>query len=119
MFESPRNHIEVTPNFLSEVSELAEQRARQLLEIARDLGAEIFSLKQSKQEILKQVREKLPQRYELVIQKLQEEGLTLEDLSKEVLLDRMLGIDILFRYDGKNYAVDVTTGKHTDRKSVV
>ncbi len=25
----------------------------------------------------------------------------------------MLGIDVLFRYKGKNYAVDVTTGKHT------
>ncbi|MBD3311692.1 MAG: hypothetical protein GF349_04365 [Candidatus Magasanikbacteria bacterium] len=113
MLESPKNHREITPNFLSKVSELAEQRIRQLLEIAKDLGAEIFSLDRGKQEILDSVREKKPQRHELVVQKLQEEGLGLEDLSKEALLDRMLGIDILFRYEGKNYAVDVTTGKHT------
>ncbi|MFA4830614.1 MAG: hypothetical protein WC862_01310 [Patescibacteria group bacterium] len=113
MLEQSHNHREITPNFLSKVSELAEQRIHELFEIAKGLGVEIFSLKESKQKILEQVRDGLPQRYELVVQKLQEEGLSLEDLSKEVLLDRMLGIDILFRYKGKNYAIDVTTGKHT------
>ncbi len=112
MLESPKNYKEITPNFLSEVSELAEQRIQQLFELAKELGAEIFSLEQGKQEILDNCKVKNPQRYELVTQKLQGEGLTFDDLSKAVLLDRMLGIDLLFRYKGKNYAVDVTTGKH-------
>ncbi len=38
MLESPQNHKEITPNFLSKTSELAEQRMHQLLEIAGDLG---------------------------------------------------------------------------------
>ncbi|MCF6276647.1 MAG: hypothetical protein L3J07_02235 [Candidatus Magasanikbacteria bacterium] len=113
MREQSHNYREITPNFLSKVSELAEKRMRQLLEIAKDLGVEILSLKEGKQEILDQVNKKLPQRYDLVIQKLQEEGVSLEDLSKDVLLDRMLGIDILFKYKGKSFSVDVTTGKHT------
>ncbi len=113
MWEMPRNYREVKPNFINDISERAEKRMRQILEIAGDLGVEIFSLDRGKQEIIDCIREKKPQRHELVVQKLQEEGLRLEELSKEVLLDRMLGIDILFRYGEKTYAVDVTTGKHT------
>jgi|GEM_PF-1795446 len=113
MQESFGNQKEIKPNYLSEVSELAEQRIKQLLGIAKDLGVEIITVNHGKEEILKNLKEKKPQRYELVGQKLREEGFSFEQLSKEALLDRLLGIDILFRYNGKNYAVDVTTGIHT------
>jgi hypothetical protein len=112
MFETFKPE-KISPNFVNEVSRLAEQRMSKLIETARDLGVEIFSLKDGKKEILEQVKHGFPQRYELVVQKLQEEGLSLSDLPKDILLDRMLGIDMLFTFKGKNYAVDVTSGKHT------
>lgn len=37
----------------------------------------------------------------------------MSDLPKNVLLDRMLGIDMMFTFQNKNYAVDVTSGKNT------
>jgi hypothetical protein len=112
MFETLRPE-KISPNFVNEVSMLAEQRMSKLIETARDLGVEIFSLEDGKEKILEQVRQSFPQRYELVVQKLREEGLSLSDLPKDILLDRMLGIDMLFAFHGKNYAVDVTSGKHT------
>lgn len=102
---------EIRPNFTSESSRLAEERIHALLEIAKSIGVEIYSLEDSKEKILEEIEHKLPQRYELVVQKLREEGLFLSDLSKEAMLDRLLGIDILFRFEGKTYAVDVTSGK--------
>lgn len=84
-----------------------------LIEAAHNLGVEIFSLESGEEKILEQVKNGFPQRYELVVQKLREEGLNLSDLPKNVLLDRMLGIDMLFTFQDKNYAVDVTSGKHT------
>lgn len=101
----------VSPNFVNEISRLAEKRLSKLIETARDLGIEIFSLKYGKEEILEKVRHGFPQRYELVVQKLRQEGINLSDLPKNILLDRMLGIDALFTFRGKNYAVDVTSGK--------
>lgn len=112
MFEALKSE-KISPNFVNEVSILAEQRMSKLIEAARDLGVEIFSLKDGEEEILEQVKQGFPQRYELVVQKLREEGLSLSDLPKNVLLDRMLGIDMLFTFQGKNYAVDVTSGKHS------
>jgi hypothetical protein len=112
MFESLKPE-KISPNFVNEVSRLAEQRMSKLVETARDLGVEIFSLEDGKEQILEQIKQGFPQRYELVVQKLREEGLKLSDLSKDVLLDRMLGIDMLFTFQGKSYAVDVTSGKHT------
>lgn len=112
MFESS-NHEKISPNYVNEVSMISEQRMRKLIEVARDLGVEIFSLKDGEEKILEYVKQGFPQRYELVVQKLREEGKNLSDLSKDVLLDRMLGIDMLFTFQGKSYAVDVTSGKHT------
>ncbi|MFA5358229.1 MAG: hypothetical protein WC310_00190 [Patescibacteria group bacterium] len=102
---------EIVPNFTNEISKLAEERMRVLFEIAKDLGVEVLSLQESREKILEHVRRELPQRYELVVQKLQKEGLSLSDLSNETLTDRLLGIDLLFRFNGKTYAVDVTSGK--------
>lgn len=106
-----QNKEEINPHFVSEESKTAEKRLRVLLEAAKDLGVEILSLSASKETILEEVRKGLSKRYELVVQKLQEEGLSLSELSREVLIDRMLGIDMLFKFEGKIYSVDVTTGK--------
>lgn len=103
----------ISPNYVNEVSRLAEQRMSKLIETARDLGVEIFYLEDGERKILEQIKQSFPQRYELVVQKLNEEGLKLSDLPRDVLLDRMLGIDMLFTFQGKSYAVDVTSGKHT------
>lgn len=110
---NPEKNEPIAPNYVNEISEIAEQRLNRLIEVAKDLGVEIFSVEDGEEEILAQIRKGFPQRYELVVQKLQEEGLELSDLSKDILLDRMLGIDKLFTFQGKNYAVDVTSGKHT------
>ena len=104
---------EITPNFVNEDSRLAEERMHELIKIAQHLDVEIFSIADSKEEILEKVKHNFSERYELVVQKLNEEGLSLADLSKNTLLDRMLGIDALFTFDGKVYAVDVTSGQHT------
>ncbi|MBI2448346.1 hypothetical protein HYV44_02180 [Candidatus Microgenomates bacterium] len=112
MFESPK-YEKISPQYVNEASMLAEQRMHKLIEAARDLGVEIFSLEDGEEKILEQVKQGFPQRYELVVQKLRDEGLKLSDLPKDVLLDRMLGIDMMFTFQGKNYAVDVTSGKHT------
>lgn len=103
----------ISPNFTNEISELAEQRMRELIAKAGELGVKISSLTQSKEEIIEQVKKGFPQRYELVAQKLSEEGLEISDLPKEALLDCLLGIDLLFRLNGVTYAMDVTSGKHT------
>jgi len=112
MFESPKPE-KISPNYVNEISKLAEQRMSKLIETACDLGVEIFSLEDGEEKILEQIKQGFPQRYELVVQKLREEGLNLSDLPKDILLDRMLGIDMLFTFQGKNYAVDVTSEKHT------
>jgi len=109
----PFGSEKISPNFTNEVSRLAEQRLRELIEKARELGVEIFSLETGKEEILDRVKKDFPKRYELVLQKLREEGLSLSDLPKNLLLDRLLGVDLLFTFQGKNYAADVTSGKHT------
>jgi len=114
---SERPGPEIRPHYLNEASELAEQRLRRLLEVAADLGVETTSLRTGEAQIIEAVRQKFPERYELVVQKLRTEGLDLADLPKAALIDRMLGIDLVFAFKDKNYAVDVTSGKNTVLKN--
>jgi len=105
-------HIE--PNYLNKEFKLSEEKLRKLIEISGDLGVSVLSLEAGKDEILEKIRENFPARYDLVIQKLKEEELDLDDLSKDLILDRMLGIDFMFSFKDKNYIVDVGTGKHSN-----
>lgn len=104
---------EVSPNFVNEASALAEQRLHELFSRAEDLGVEIGTLEHDADYILEEVKRRLPERYSLVAQKLQREGLNADQLSKEALIDRMLGIDGLFLFKGRKFAIDVTAGKST------
>ena len=108
-----QREIDISPNFTTESSRLAEDRMLELIERAKEIGVEVFSIERDHEMILDLVKEKAPGRFDLVMEKLQEEGITLDQLSQQVVLDRMLGVDALFRFDGKVYAVDVTTGKHS------
>lgn len=82
----------ISPNFVNEASRLAEQRIGKLIETARDLGVEIFSLEDGEEKILEQIKIGFPQRYELVVQKLREEGLSLSDLPKDIIYFNFLAI---------------------------
>lgn len=104
---------EISPNFLAEASKNAEQRMRELFDRARDLGVEVITLQHERKVILERIKKELPKRYSLVIRKLQQEGLKIGDVSKSVLIDRMLGIDTIFEFNDKKFALDVTTGKST------
>lgn len=108
-----RNSKEVFPNFVNEAAKHAEQSMRELFSRAKDLGVEIETLPYEAEYMLGELRRILPQRYELVIQRLRQEGLRPSDLSKPVLIDRVLGIDAIIGFEGKKIAVDVTTGKST------
>lgn len=103
----------ITPHYTNEQSKTAEIELKKLVEIGKDFGVDIMDLRTSREEIIEVIKNEQIERYELVIQKLKEEGLSLEDLSENLLLDRMLGIDILFRFQSKIFAIDVTTGKNT------
>ena len=100
-----------TPNFLNLASKNAETAMKALLSRAVDLGVKKADLSQDKQQIIETIRSFNPNRFELVSKKLLEEGLNVSDLSREELLDRMLGIDFLVTSEGKTIAIDVTSGK--------
>lgn len=103
-----------SPNFTNELSKLAEKRIGDFIKLAKELGlgVEIYTLKESREEIINEIKNKLPQRFDVVVQKLREnDGVDLKDLSDQILVDRLLGIDVLFKYKGKIYAVDATIAK--------
>lgn len=101
------------PNFLNARSKNAESAMKDLLSRATALGVERFDLPQDKEEIIETIKQLNPSRYNLVTSKLLEEGLVVNDLSKEELLDRMLGVDFLVISEGRTIAIDVTSGKGT------
>ena len=78
---------------------------------ATELGIHIKMLDKTKEEILQVVRKTNCDRYQLVIQKLAENNIRIDDLSLDALLDRLLGVDFLFEFKGLTFAVDVTVGK--------
>lgn len=101
------------PNFLNAKSKDAESAMKDLLNRAIVLGVERTDLPQDKQEIIETIKDLNSERFDLVAKKLLEERLSVDDLSKDELLDRMLGIDFLVRSEGKTIAIDVTSGKGT------
>lgn|SRR3989338_4234054 len=109
----PERSPEISPNFTDQKAKFAEEQLGVLAELGKPLGVEILSLEQGEDEITEAVKTGLPERYDLVTKKLSEEGLDLSNLPKDVLVDRLLGVDSLFRFNGKIYAIDVASGKHS------
>lgn len=107
------------PNYTNEHSVAAEIGIDEILVRARVLGVETRSLFNDSVEVLRLAQETVPERYNLVRDKLAQEGLRFDDLPDDTIADRLLGVDRVFAYEGRVYAVDVTSGKHTVIKNKV
>jgi len=104
---------EIAPNFTTETSRTAERNLVDLIEKGQLLGVSVSQIELSTRDIIEAVESNGNGRSELVRDKLLQEGLDLESLPKEILLDRLLGIDGLLELNGKMFGIDVTTGKGT------
>lgn len=107
--------LKVTPNFTTYESSLAEQKLRKMIQQAETFGVEISDVEATNDQIIDTVRENNPERLYLVERRLAEEGLSLGLLPREVLLDRLLGLDAIIEVADDKFGIDVTTGKDTVR----
>ncbi len=117
MFQENKLESKFTPNFTNNQSIKAEEGMREVLDRSKEIGVEAEPISITAEQVLSLAQDKIPNRYNLVYNKLKEKGINIQDLPVDVLLDKLLAIDNVFRFNGKNYAVDVTTGKHTVVKS--
>ncbi len=107
--------LNVSPNFTTKESSLAEQKLRKMIQQAETFGVEISDVEATNDQIIDTVRENNPERLYLVERRLAEEGLALGLLTREVLLDRLLGLDTIIEVADDKFGIDVTTGKDTVR----
>ncbi|MBP7785728.1 hypothetical protein KA062_00535 [Patescibacteria group bacterium] len=109
------NNVEIspTPNYVTEDSRSVEIQMKKILETAVSYGIDISSEILNRETLLNSVRNHVPERYQLVSDKLATEGLILEQLDDKTIYDRMLGIDYLIRFNGHLIAIDVTSGNGT------
>ena len=104
---------EIKPHFTSESSSRAEDTLAAILSEISQTKPEVQPFSIDRDTVIAKVQRFHPERYNLVLSKLQSENLTLSDLDDKTLLDRLLGIDGVVRYKDKTIAFDVTSGKGT------
>lgn len=100
---------EISPNYTNIRSEICE---RSMDKLVGDISNGVM-VKLDRDVVINLVREFVPERLAVVSSKLEHEGKALADLDTDTLVDRLLGIDNLFRLGGKTYAIDVTSGNGT------
>lgn len=108
----PANN-EISPNYINNHSIHAEIGIDKIIDEAKELGVETEEPNFTAEAILSIAKQKIPERYNLVLEKLQKENKQISNLPKNVLMDRLLGVDSMFKFKDKVFAVDVTSGKHT------
>jgi len=106
-------NLEVRPNFTSEAAATAEKNMQELLDRSTVLGVEISPPALGTNEIIDIFKRKNPGRLIMVTAKLKNEGIDINHLTPQEVLDRLLGVDFVFDLEGKRFSVDVTTGKDT------
>lgn len=111
--ESRELKSDVEPNYTNKHSVNAEIRMKEILDKAKKIGVIITDIQIDPEQLIELTKHRMPDRFRLVCKKLKDEGLEISNLPKKVLIDRLLGVDATFSFNGKNYAVDVTSGKHT------
>jgi len=110
---APTQNIEIHPNYTTKSSMEAENRLNTMIDHAEKIGLSVKPIDLSTQEIIDVVKNNDSNRVQLVNSKLEKEGRSLEELPKEVVLDRLLGLDAIINLNGSTFGVDVTTGKGT------
>lgn len=101
----------LTSNWYSEESKIAEEFVNNII-LSSDyttlLDPDVIYNKETVLDVLSQYSN---ERFNLVKSKLKDlEGVDIEKLNLDDILDRVLGIDILFEFNGEFYCADVTTG---------
>ena len=106
-------NAEIFPNYINEQSKITETQLGQIIKKAVSYGISVHSEGLKRENVVAKVKELVPERWQLVEEKLSSEGLVPEQLDDKTLFDRLLGIDELVRMNGHLIAIDVTSGNGT------
>lgn len=106
-------NVEISPNYVNEQSKLTETQLGQIIEKASEFGINLHLEELDRETTVAIAKELIPERWQLVNEKLSMEGLTPEQLDDKTLFDRLLGIDELINLNGKLIVIDVTSGNGT------